>query len=682
MSSVAPPLGALPQPYLNQTIPAAQTQPATAHLVAQFEKAVYASDAAALKNLAQKTPDLLAKPFSNGDLPLAAAVKSKHSSSVKVLLELGASPTQRDDQLLSAIDYALLMQDQQQIAEILHHFISEDLSSIQTMLQNPYALNQARDGLAEIQKIQTELTKINATYYPILFKAVMQKDKALVASILAQPNINVAECTSTGQSILHIAIATGDAEILDQCLAHSSAKGLVNLPNNKGRTPLHFAAALGRLDMMRSLSAKGANLRQTDNNQITPLALLAVSAEQKDPLKISKLELFIFLSTTALWSTQFIPLQGMRWQTYVKIMDAITLLNGLTSAINFLSTFNSKREFAAYLLAAASIFNAILASSSLHLWSGIGAMNIALGARKVFNGLRSCWRNAALGKGRALLKAVVAYGPAAKMAVNNTSLLLTGNLDALLSTRQIDQINFLARRGLCTQTSYRSEDTKQCMDKLWKTVQLCDIDNSSLECTNAGAQFESFVKEMQAFKLREDLCERSSSIQTHVEQCIDKSLKIFQSCGTDPSSEECQNTGDQFLEFLNRMRFYNQKKDVFAGMDCFSSTQPQKCYEALENYQNQCAVDLNSQECREAESILKKILKLDLQSAAGDVCEQARSLIGCKLTDTVNKCKQIFSKKVKQVHPDINPESAQPTDTSELVKAMRTIKECAKEKDA
>jgi ankyrin repeat protein len=677
MSSIAPSLGALPQPYLNQTTPAAQPQPATAQLMAHFEKAVYASDAAVLKNLAQKTPDLLAKPFSNGDLPLAAAVKGKQAGSVKVLLELGASPTQRDDQLLSAMDYALLMQDQQQIAEILHHFISEDLSSIQTLLQNPYALNKARAGLTEIQKIQTELSKANTTYYPLAFKAVMQKDKALLASILAQPNINVAERTSTGQSLLHIAIAAGDAEILDQCLAHPSAQEILNQPTNTGKTPLHFAAALGRLDMMRSLSAKGANLRQADNNQITPLALLAVSAEQKDPLKISKLELYLFLSTTALWSTQFIPVQGMSWQTYVKVINTITLLSGLTSTINFLSTFNNKREFAVYLLSAAATFNAIRSSSSIHLWSGIGALNVALGARKVFTGLRSCCRNAALGKSRALLKAVIAYGPAAKMAVDNTSLLLTGTLESLLSTRQIDQMNFLAKRGLCTQYDHESEDAEKCMDKLWKTVQLCHSDSSSFECKNADAQFESFVEEMHSLKIREELCKRSSTIQTHVKQCIDKSLKIGQICGTDPSSEECQKAGDQFVKFLKRMEFFSLKNGFAGNMECFLSGQHHKCFEALDNYQDQCGVDLDAQKCVEAESVLKKFLKLDLPSATGDACEQARNLIGCKLTDTVEKCKQIFTKKVKQVHPDINPESAQPTDTGELVKAMRTIKECA-----
>jgi ankyrin repeat protein len=626
MSSIAPSLGALPQPYLNQTTPAAQTQPATAQLTAHFEKAVYASDAAALKNLAQKTPDLLAKPFSNGDLPLAAAVKGKQAGSVKALLELGASPTQRDDQLLSAMDYALLMQDQQQIAEILHHFISEDLSSIQTLLQNPYVLNQAKTGLAEIQKTQTELSKANATYYPVAFKAVMQKDKALLASILAQPNINVAERTATSQSLLHIAIAAGDAEILDQCLAHPSAQELINLPTNTGKTPLHFAAALGRLDMMRSLSTKGANLRQADHNQITPLALLAVSAEHKDPLKVSKKDLFIFLSAAAIWSAQFIPVKGMSRQNYFGVVIALASLGGIAGIMNHLRSFKTWKGYFAYQLTIMALSGAFRNSPQMLL--ALSVFQVGRYAKNAFDGLRFCWRNAALGKGKALYKAVVTYGPTANLVINGTSVLWsaykspTGDTPAII----LDPV------------------TQRLLD-FYQRIHLCD------------------------------------GSDTHLQQCLDKSWNITQLCDADPFSEECKNAGDQFMNFVKRKDLYNNiGHDAF--FHCKDNETPEKCFNASEEYILHCRPNLDSQECMEAESVFKKILKLDLQSASAEACEQARNLIGCALTDTVEKCKELFTEKVKQVHPDINPGSAQPTDTSELVKAMRTIKECAKEKDA
>jgi ankyrin repeat protein len=67
-------------------------------------------------------------------------------------------------------------------------------------------------------------------------------------------------------------------------LLESSAN--VNIPDDKGQTPLHLAACLGIHDVISSLLDRGAELDAQDNNHSTPLHL---ASSRKDVGSISKM---------------------------------------------------------------------------------------------------------------------------------------------------------------------------------------------------------------------------------------------------------------------------------------------------------------------------------------------------------------------------------------------------------
>ncbi|KAK8135000.1 ankyrin repeat-containing domain protein [Apiospora sp. TS-2023a] len=63
-----------------------------------------------------------------------------------------------------------------------------------------------------------------------------------------------------GETALHLAAQKGSLEQLQLCLAHSQvpANGAVRQPNNQGESPLHYAAASRRHDVVEYLLAQGA----------------------------------------------------------------------------------------------------------------------------------------------------------------------------------------------------------------------------------------------------------------------------------------------------------------------------------------------------------------------------------------------------------------------------------------
>lgn len=78
--------------------------------------------------------------------------------------------------------------------------------------------------------------------------------------------------------------------------------------NKQGLSPLHYAAALGRLDMMKILIDHGATLPADFNNQTpSPFALLAGKINQQSPFIISKYDIALFLCSMTLWSAQLLP---------------------------------------------------------------------------------------------------------------------------------------------------------------------------------------------------------------------------------------------------------------------------------------------------------------------------------------------------------------------------------------
>jgi ankyrin repeat protein len=80
---------------------------------------------------------------------------------------------------------------------------------------------------------------------------------------------------------LHYAILTSNLEIVDYLMRDSD----VNAVDQKGRSPLHLAAEIGDLDIVRQLIRRGAKIKANDKNGRTPLGV-AVDNGNSDVVKL------------------------------------------------------------------------------------------------------------------------------------------------------------------------------------------------------------------------------------------------------------------------------------------------------------------------------------------------------------------------------------------------------------
>ncbi|XP_069701700.1 putative ankyrin repeat protein RF_0381 [Periplaneta americana] len=89
-----------------------------------------------------------------------------------------------------------------------------------------------------------------------------------------------AKTKKNGDHAVHLAASRGHIEVTDWFIN----KGIsVDLPNNKGLTPLTLAALGGHCDLVENLLLKGANIQPTENNaeNVTPLHAAACSGVVK-----------------------------------------------------------------------------------------------------------------------------------------------------------------------------------------------------------------------------------------------------------------------------------------------------------------------------------------------------------------------------------------------------------------
>ena len=68
-----------------------------------------------------------------------------------------------------------------------------------------------------------------------------------------------------GITVLHIAAGNNDIHLLDYAIKIKSTKS-IDLPNEEGWTPAHFAAFLGNMDSLNLLIEAGCDLSRKHNN--------------------------------------------------------------------------------------------------------------------------------------------------------------------------------------------------------------------------------------------------------------------------------------------------------------------------------------------------------------------------------------------------------------------------------
>lgn len=117
----------------------------------------------------------------------------------------------------------------------------------------------------------------------VLTLAVQSENSKLVAYLLTNKAIDVNKPDSTGGTPLHYAAALGLVEIIDQLLGHPDID--VNLAEKQGGwTPLHTAVFQGQDSAVAALlKSKKIQLNLQDKDGNTPLHFALLASKQKNP---------------------------------------------------------------------------------------------------------------------------------------------------------------------------------------------------------------------------------------------------------------------------------------------------------------------------------------------------------------------------------------------------------------
>jgi ankyrin repeat protein len=224
-----------------------------------------------------------AKERDRGQTALMLAAAEMHADVVKVLIEGGA-----DVQARSKGGFTPLMFAAQQ----------GDLESARHLIASGANLNEITpDGNSPLLVAAGSIAATSATDYRLVHRP---SGHEAVAILLLEKGANPDHAGSFGMTALHAAVETGKPALLRALLARGAnpnarlTSGLpfrrgdyVSRADYAGATPFWLAARIGAVDMMRVLADAGADSKQANNNQTSPL-MVAAGVGQTDSRMVSE----------------------------------------------------------------------------------------------------------------------------------------------------------------------------------------------------------------------------------------------------------------------------------------------------------------------------------------------------------------------------------------------------------
>jgi ankyrin repeat protein len=221
---------------LNRPTPAAIRQ--------RLWAAIKAGDAAAVKGLLDKTPQLVTARDKSGQSALHRAAAEGRPALVELLLTRGAAA--------ETADYF------HQTPLLLAAFAGH-LAVVQVLVNSGVKVNPARPG------------KTTALHWAVI------RWQPRLAEFLVKHGARLNATDAGGRTPLHLAVAQNNPAAVAWLLKHGADPALAD---RAGDTALHVAAAGGRVKLIEALLAKGAPINPLDRAGLTPLAAAVIDGHR------------------------------------------------------------------------------------------------------------------------------------------------------------------------------------------------------------------------------------------------------------------------------------------------------------------------------------------------------------------------------------------------------------------
>ncbi len=242
--------------------------------LAQLAKIVSAGNAGLLRQLAAGRPALIRQPLEDGRTLLAIAIANGQPGMVDALLELGASPGDRIDGELTALQWAA----QNGQTEVANALLRRRADATATNSRGIDAIELALIGghteLAESLLEQARETGVPIPVDRYLYTAARSDANTFLASFA--PESKPLYRDDQGRSAVWYASSHGNTEVLESLLRRGLGD---DTPDADGKTPLLIAAERGCLPCVERL-AEVADLNRQTSSGDSALMLAAARSDR------------------------------------------------------------------------------------------------------------------------------------------------------------------------------------------------------------------------------------------------------------------------------------------------------------------------------------------------------------------------------------------------------------------
>mmetsp|Transcript_143 Transcript_143/g.324 ORF Transcript_143/g.324 Transcript_143/m.324 type:complete len:313 (+) Transcript_143:41-979(+) len=203
-------------------------------------------------------------------LAIEEAVKVDSYAKVDLLLDHKADPNLRSETGCYPLQLAVKHECFPLCRKLLQR--KADVGQHDTKLVTPLHSAVHQDQAKIVQLLLLHKAKVNALdklgQPPVFFA-----NSRTVLTMLLEGNADLLQLNTKGQCALHLAALNGAYEAIAYLTEHDQMRHLVDLRDERGRTPLHMAAAKGHQAVVARLMDVGADGRAKTNNGQTAMSL-------------------------------------------------------------------------------------------------------------------------------------------------------------------------------------------------------------------------------------------------------------------------------------------------------------------------------------------------------------------------------------------------------------------------